>query len=189
MNMPVPDKVRRRRRLQMMLLVAVFVLPALVALLLGAVGWRPGTNGYGQPVLPQRSVMKVDIALAGGGNWAWRAANRPRMTLVALPGPDCAEACLETLKWMRNARITLNDDMKRLRLLYVGPPPQAGVDGPIMRDYAMGRDVAGALAEFRATKPDSVAALLVESNGTALSWYPAGFDPNGLKDDLHKVFR
>jgi len=31
--------------------------------------------------------------------------------------------------------------------------------------------------------------VLVESNATALAWYPAGFDPNGLRKDLQKVIR
>jgi hypothetical protein len=34
-----------------------------------------------------------------------------------------------------------------------------------------------------------VSALLVESNGTALSLYPVGFDPTGLRKDLQKVIR
>jgi hypothetical protein len=58
-----------------------------------------------------------------------------------------------------------------------------------MPDWKVGVDAAKAFEEFRPTQPDTVAAVLVESNATALSWYPAGFDPSGLRKDLQKVIR
>lgn len=188
MTMPMSESVRRRRRVQLLLVFAVFAAPVALALWLGAIGWRPGTDGYGQPVMPQRNLKDVAVAMADGGTWAWRTADKPRMTLVALPGPSCAEQCLATLALVRNARITLNKNMDRLRLLYLGTPPRGGAGAPVMRSWPVGRDVAQALQDFRAQRPDTVAVLLVESNGTALSWYPAPLDPQGLKDDLHKVF-
>jgi hypothetical protein len=179
---------RNRRRLQLILVAAIFVAPFLAALLLYRAGWQPGTKSSGQPILPQRSFTGIDVALADGGHWAWRDSE-PRMTLVALPGPDCATSCVDTLALMRNARITLNRNMGRLRLLYVGTPPAGAAAGAVARDWQVGRDVADALASFRPSRPDSVAALLVESNGTALLHYPAGFDPSGLRKDLQKVIR
>lgn len=179
---------RNRRRLQLILVAAVFLVPAVLAVLLGELGWQPGTKSHGQPVLPQRKLDNVQVRLADGGSWPWRD-NEPRMTLVALPGPDCASRCMNTLKLMRNARITLNKNMDRLRLLYIGRPPSGPHADSLMQDWAVGRDDAGALSKFDSRQPDSVAALLVESNGTALSWYPPGFDVNGLRKDLQKVIR
>jgi hypothetical protein len=90
---------------------------------------------------------------------------------------------------MRNARITLNQNADRLRLLYIGTPPTApGADG-VMPDWKVGSDAANAFGEFRPADADTVAAVLVESNGTALSYYPAGFDPSGLRKDMQKVIR
>lgn len=186
--MNVDNSVRNRRRLQLILVIAVFAVPAILATVLGALGWQPGTRSHGEPVTPQRSVESVKIPLTKGGQWAWRDSE-PRLTLVALPGPDCARQCLATLTLMRNARITLNKNMDRLRLLYVGAPPRGVPDDRIMREWVIGSDPDGALQSFRAKQRDSVAALLVESNGTALVRYPAGFDPNGLRKDLQKVIR
>jgi hypothetical protein len=68
------------------------------------------------------------------------------------------------------------------------PPADDARDG--MRNYwLLGTDVDGKLASFRPTMPDSVSAVLVESNGTALLQYPAGFDPSGLRKDLQKVIK
>ncbi|URX63410.1 hypothetical protein KR767_04890 [Luteibacter anthropi] len=172
-------------RFKLVLIMLVFLAPIVAAGLLTLSGWQPDGKGNGQPIVPQRSVADVRVDVAGQP-WAWRDSE-PRLTLVALPGPSCAARCVATLGLMRNARIVLNRNADRLRLLYLGEPP-AGAAG-VMGDYAAGSDAANAFAEFRPTEPDSVAAVLVESNATALAWYPAGFDPNGLRKDLQKVIR
>ncbi|MET0936502.1 MAG: hypothetical protein ABWX83_10950 [Luteibacter sp.] len=174
-------------RVKLVLIMLVFLAPIVAAGLLTLSGWQPEGKGNGHPIVPQRSVAdaRVDVE---GKPWAWRDSE-PRLTLVALPGPGCAAHCLETLALMRNARIVLNRNADRLRLLYLGTAPTApGADG-VMPDWKVGVDASGAFSEFRPTEPDSVAAVLVESNATALSFYPAGFDPSGLRKDMQKVIR
>jgi hypothetical protein len=55
--------------------------------------------------------------------------------------------------------------------------------------WLLGKDVGDKLATFRPSAPDSLGVVLVESNGTALSYYPAGFDGPGLARDLQKVVK
>lgn len=177
----------RSGRLKLVLIMLVFLAPIVAAGLLTLSGWQPEGKGNGQPIVPQRSLADVRVEV-DGKPWAWRDSE-PRLTLVALPGPDCAARCVHTLTLMRNARIVLNRNADRLRLLYIGAAP-AGADAEAtMRDYKSGSDPADAFAPFRPAEPDTVAAVLVESNATALAWYPAGFDPNGLRKDLQKVIR
>lgn len=180
----------RKSRIYLVLIAMVFVAPMIVAGLLGLGGWQPGTKAHGEPILPQRNFVdeQVQVQLADGQAYAWRDSE-PRMTLVALAGPDCGSRCLDTLTSMAAARVTLSRNQSRLRLLYLGAPPvDAAADG--MRNYwQLGRDVEGRLQNFVPTTPDSVSALLVESNGTALSLYQAGFDPSGLRKDLQKVVK
>jgi len=178
----------RRSRMFLLLIALVFAAPMMVAGWLTYTGWQPDAKGNGQPVQPQRNFVseKLDVQLENGQPYAWRDSE-PRMTLVALAGPDCAAQCLATLTKMAAARVTLSSNMSRLRLLYVGtPPPNEQRDG-IRNYWQLGTDVDGKLAMYQPTTPDSVSALLVESNGTALSLYPAGFDPSGLRKDLQKV--
>lgn len=179
---------RRLSRIKLLLVVGVFALPLLAAIVLTLTGWHPDTRSHGAAILPQRSFTGIDIRLADGKRYAWKDSE-PRMTLVALPGSDCLDNCMRLLHLMRNARITLNANADRLRLLYVGEPPHGPKAEKVMRGWQVGVDVDHKLDSFRPRGPDSVAAILVESNGTALTRYRAGFDPNGLKDDLHKVIR
>jgi hypothetical protein len=177
----------RSGRLKLVLIMLVFLTPIIAAGILTLTGWQPQGKGNGQPILPQRSFegVRVDV---GGKPWAWRDSE-PRLTLVVLPGPACAAECVKTLGLVRNARIVLNRNADRLRLLYLGPAPDSSDAQAVMADYTIGTEGADTFAPFRPTTADSVALVLVESNATALAWYPAGFDPNGLRKDLQKVIR
>jgi len=189
MNQP-SQTAQRAGRFKLLLIMAVFAAPMLAAGLLTLSGWQPAGKAYGQPVTPQRNFAQENlrVVLDDGQAWAWRA-EQPQLTLVALPGPGCAKQCLDGLTKIAAARITLNRNAPRLRLLYVGEPPaDAERDG--MKNYwRIGSDVEGRLAAWRPSAPDSVSALLVESNGTALAYYPVDFDPTGLRKDLQKVIR
>lgn len=177
----------RLNRFKMLLVASIFVLPFLAAWIAFHAGWRPGTKSHGQAILPQRSFSDVRIVMDDGSDWAWRDPAAPRMTLVALSNGACAQQCIKTLTLLRNARITLNDKQDRVRLLYIGQKPAGKPGEVLLKSWRHGRDVAGKLAAFRPHGHDTVSAILVESNGTALVQYPTGFSPDGLKDDLHKV--
>jgi hypothetical protein len=184
--MVISEDQRRRSRIKLLLVIAVFLGPAVVAAVLSVTGWQPRTRGHGEPILPQRNFADATILLSNGSLYPWRAAT-PQMTLVALPSEDCATRCLHTLALMRNARIALNQNQRRLRLLYLGTPPTGAEAKAVMREWFIGSDVHGRLDGFRPMGRDTVSAILVESNGTALALYRAGFDPRGLSKDLQRV--
>lgn len=187
----IDPKARRRSRLLLILVALIFAAPMIAAALLGWGGWQPGVKGNGLPITPQRNFadQNVQVRLDNGQLWAWQDSE-PRLTLIALAGPDCAARCFQTLTGVAKARTMLNRNQSRLRLLYLGAPPTDAAQRAAMRDYwSLGSDVGNQLAEFRPTTPDSVSAILVESNGTALSLYPAGFDVAGLARDTQKVVK
>jgi hypothetical protein len=187
MNQPQPQA-NRSGRLKFVLIILVFAAPIIAAGILNLSGWQPTGKGFGEPIFPQRNFDQehVQVRLANGQNWAWRDSS-PRLTLIALAGPGCATQCVDALTKMAAARITLNNNAPRLRLLYVGRAPADAATNGMQNYWQIGTDVNGALAKFEPSTPDSVSALLVESDGTALTLYPAGFDPSGLRKDLQKV--
>lgn len=180
----------RASRLKLLLIVGIFMAPILAAGVLTFTGWQPEGKANGLPITPQRNFANehLRVTLSQGGEWAWRASE-PKLTLIALAGPGCATQCVDALTKMAAARVTLNQNADRLRLLYIGAPPAGDVDIAMQHYWQLGSDAEDKLAAFRPSEPDSVSALLVESNGTALSLYPAGFDPTGLRKDLQKVIR
>ena len=188
MNTQIPSQ--RASRLKFLLVVCVFAAPIIAAAWLNFSGWQPSGKAYGEAISPQRNFEQehVQIRLADGRVWAWRDIS-PRMTLIALAGPDCAARCVDALTKMAAARITLNNNMSRLRLLYVGQPPADAAGNGMQAYWTIGADVAGRLSTYKPSTPDSISAVLVESDGTALARYPVGFDPSGLRKDLQKVIR
>lgn len=199
MTQPNPNPpAQRAGRLKLLLVMAIFAAPIIAAGLLNVGGFQPSGKGNGLPITPQRNFAEeaLRVRLPDGRSWAWRAAE-PQLTLVALPAGDCAASCIETLNKMAAARVTLNRNAPRLRLLLVSAAPSVGkVENGMWQPDAnpdfrwqLGSDVDGKLAPWRAKAPGTLAAVLVESNGTALAQYPEGFDPTGLRKDLQKVIR
>ncbi|HJU26644.1 MAG TPA: hypothetical protein VJ722_08220 [Rhodanobacteraceae bacterium] len=179
---------RNRQRLQLLGVASLFAAPILVGLALVLAGWMPGTKSYGLPIRPQRNLASSPIRLDDGTRFEWRDSGF-RWTLVALPGPDCSKRCTRALDMIRRARITLNQNAGKLRLLYLGAPPDAQQRHGSMAAWQAGAPAAPTLEDLRPRARDSLAAVLVMPDGVALTHYPPGFDPDGLKKDLHKVVR
>lgn len=180
---------RNRRRLQAGLIAAVFVVPVAVMLGLALAGWVPHGKSYGTRVQPERDLAGVAVQRADGQPFAW--TNRDSVwTLVALPGPDCATRCLRQLDLVHRAQISLDKSAAKLRLLYLGPPPTGEDAAGFEKVWVLASASSSrALADLRPAASDSVAAVLVTPTGMALTYYKAGFDPEGLRQDLKKAVR
>jgi cytochrome oxidase Cu insertion factor (SCO1/SenC/PrrC family) len=178
--------VRNRRRLQAALIAAVFVIPVVVALVLTTTGWIPDSRSYGKPVQPERDLVSVPVQRADGQPFAWRNDDAV-WTLVALPGPDCAEHCLRQLDLVHRAQIALGRHADKLRLLYLGVPPEGAVAQGFEEVWMLATTPSHAFGDLRAPARDSVSAVLVTPDGKALTRYAANFDPEGLRQDLKKV--
>jgi hypothetical protein len=178
--------VRNRRRLQAALIAAVFVLPVVVALMLTSTGWVPDGRSYGHPVRPERDLAAMPVQAASGEPFAWRNDDAV-WTLVALPGPGCAEHCLRQLDLVHRAQIALGRHADKLRLLYLGARPEAAVAHGFGEVWTLATTPSDVLADLRPRTRDSVSAVLVTPDGKALTRYAADFDPDGLRQDLAKV--
>jgi hypothetical protein len=190
MNNVDPSKLRRSRML-LLLIALVFAAPMIVAGLLTYAGWQPGVKGSGLPIAPQRNFVDehLQIKLENGQLWPWRDSE-PRLTLIALAGPDCATRCFDVLTGLAKARVMLNNNQSRLRLLYLGTPPaDSGRLAAMKVFWALGSDVDSKLAAYRPSAPDSVGVVLVKSDGVALARYPEGFDGPALLRDLQMVIK
>ena len=104
----VDPAARHKGRLHLMLIGLVFLAPLIAAGVLSLAGWQPGVAGEGEPILPQRNFAQenVRVVLENGQPWLWRDS-KPRLTLVALAGPDCATRCVQGLTNLAKARAML----------------------------------------------------------------------------------
>ncbi len=177
---------RNRKRAQLVMLFALFFAPMLVAVVLAFSGWVPGARSFGEGILPQRSVVDVPVELADGSRLEWRDPDW-RWSLVALPGKQCGELCLKQLDQVHRARISLNQNSKRVRLVYLGAAPTGGDADVVMPAWTVGRDVEQRFAEWVPTGEDGLSVVMVKPDGTALTFYRDGFEASGMRKDLAKV--
>jgi hypothetical protein len=179
---------RNRRRLQLLLIVAIFAASMILAAVMMLSGWSPSTRSYGTRIQPERDLTQVPVRLADGKPFAFRS-QQAAWTLVALPGPDCAERCLRELDLVHRVQITLDKQADMVRLVYLGAPPQGDAAKGFDKVWTLADTPSQALEDFRAKAPDSVSAVLVTPGGKAMLSYPAGFDPTRLRLDLKRAVK
>ena len=177
---------RNRRRLQAVVIVGIFAASMIGAAAMMMSGWSPPTRSYGTLIRPERDLAQMPVRLAGGNAFAFRS-HEAAWTLVALPGPDCAERCLRQLDLVHRAQITLDKQADMLRLVYLGAPPQGAAAEGFDKVWTLATTSSPTLEDFRPKAADSVSAVLVTPGGKAMLSYPAGFDPTRLRGDLKKA--
>ncbi len=193
---------RTKSRLQLVLVAAIFAAPVLIALALNQAGWRPhGTRNFGELVTPPQDMNSTHPQQTDGGPFVWHDTRwqwtllavasegtdaRGRVTQGAVAGSSCENQCLAQLDLLHRARLTLNQNSDRVRLVYSGPAlPAAALEQ--LRPITLITDTDQAFAAWRANTPDTLAAALVDPSGFLMLRYTAGFDANGLKKDLTRL--
>ena len=185
MNTPAPSQ-RRRGRLQLLLLVAVFLVPILLALLLNAGGWVPAPDRqHGELLQPPIDLRGESLALADGGTYDWNPEAR-MWRVVGLPPSPCDAACVRTAADVDKVWRLLGHNADRLDVLWAGPWPD-GVTRPTTL-HLLQRDPT--LHARLAPGGDAGTSVhVVDPNGFVVLRSPAGFDAAGLHADLKRVVK
>lgn len=179
---------RTRNRIGLLLIIALFAAPLLTAYFLNAKGWRPsGMRNYGTLVEPPRDLTPARFIYADDGkplawkdeNWSW--------TIFALPGPHCAQACLSRLDELRRARLTLNQNTFRVRIVVLGELPADALAR--VAPVRAAQDADGALASMHPQGDDEVAVVFADPHGFLVLSYPVGYDANKLRKDLERAIK
>jgi len=179
---------QNRKRAGLILIVLLFAAPIATAYILNAFGWRPsGMRNYGTLLEPPQDLTNARFVLDDGKPVGWKDAEWS-WTLVALTGPGCAQKCLDRLDELRRARLTLNQNAYRMRVVVLDetlPADALASLKPVMR----ARDVDSKLAALRPHNADDVAAVLIDPHGFLVLSYPAGYDANLLRKDLARLIK
>lgn len=180
---------RNRKRLGLILILLLFAVPVIGAYVLNSVGWRPaGMRNFGTLVEPAQDLKQIPLLLVDGTPFEWKDPPEWHWTLLALPGPGCAEGCLARLDELRRARLTLNQNADRLRVLVVDGTLTAERLAPF-EVLQLARDSEGRLGFLRAGQADQVSVALVDPNGFLILRYAEGYDGNGLRRDMTRLVK
>jgi hypothetical protein len=177
-----------RRRLGLILIVLLFAAPIAIAYILNAAGWRPsGMRNYGSLIEPPQDLTTARFVLDDGKPLAWQD-DEWSWTLIALTGPGCAKKCLDRLDELRRARLTLNQNARRVRVVVLDDALPETAIAPL-KPVQRAHDVDAKLATMRPARSDDVAVVLVDPHGFLILSYPAGYDANLLRKDLARLIK
>jgi len=178
---------RNRNRLGLILILLLFAAPLLTAYVLNALGWRPaGSRNVGTLIEPPQDLGDARFVLAGGKPLAWKDAEWS-WTVFAIPGPSCARSCLGRIDELRRARLTLNQNAYRVRVVVLADLPTEALAA--LKPVVTAQDADGRLAALRPAGADEVAVAFADPHGFLVLHYPVGYDANGLRKDLARVVK
>lgn len=178
---------RNRNRIGLILIVLLFAAPLLTAYVLSARGWRPaGTRNYGTMIEPPRDLTAARFVYDDGKPLAWKDENWS-WTIFALPGPHCAQKCVARLDELRRARLTLNQNVFRVRIVVLGDVPADALAA--LAPVRTARDVGHALDDMRPAGDDEVAVAFADPHGFLVLGYGVGYDANKLRKDLERAIK
>jgi hypothetical protein len=172
----------KKNRLTLLLLLTMFLLPALGSWLLyvNRAHVHLGTTNKGEFVQPPRQLDVAALGLPAD----WFAHH---LTLVYAGGEGCDAACRQALHVMQGTRLALGEQTDQVRLLYLSAGiPVADV---IQANPAVtGRDVTGAVMRAGFDGADAPKYIyLVDPNGYVVLRYPLAEDPKNMLIDLRHL--
>jgi hypothetical protein len=181
--MNAPPQHRNRRTLYLLML--LFFGPLLVsfALYYGS-SWRPAVQTqHGELYTPARPLPQAPKSL------------QEEWSLVYVGDAACDEACRETLVFGRQVRLSLNQEMARVRRVLLSTAPVAGDNeylatehaGLVIEDVSDG-SAATLLAQF-APEERANSLFVVDPRGNLVMRYDARQEPKGLLTDLKKLLK
>lgn len=191
---PELERRRRRARLTLVGLFALFMAPILIAYALNVLypGWAPfGTSNRGELVEPARSVSAEKLRPADGEPLA-AAPFAEHWTLLTVHRAGCADACEQAMVRMRQTRLALGKDAIRLQRWLVVPEPASAPVRALVERYPGARVLAAPAGWARLLEaPDGEpgALYLVDPQGYLVLRYGPDLADDAVLKDLKRLLR
>ena len=176
-------------------LAAVFLLPLIASFwMYYGTDWRPtSTTNHGELLQPVRQVPAADLREANG-DFAPADLFREKWTLAYIGDGQCDETCRQALYFMRQTRLSLNNEMTRVSRVFLATSNCCDVEF-LEREHAglIAVDASGPEAgELLNTFPEGDRAhslFIVDPLGNLVMRYDIRDEPKGLLTDLKKLLK
>ncbi|UXI68653.1 hypothetical protein [Tahibacter amnicola] len=179
---------QRRKRLQLIAVMLIFLAPMVVAFTLHLLDWQPGqTRNFGKLVQPPVDIADDPATVTGGQPYAWKDIEY-RWTLVLIAGPGCAKNCQARLGEAEKLWSVMTQKARRLRLAAIQfPSDLRPADAKTRIQFVDSK--AQALLGLAPAQLDSVVAAIVDPAGKLMLHYDANYDAAAVRQDLSKLIR
>ncbi len=202
---PIDLAARRKSRRILVVLVALFIVPVLLALLIYRyqfmIDWV-GVSSYGELVEP---VVALDLSpeLQGPEGEPVRLQDFAGQWLLVYPsGSPCEETCQRNLYHMHQIHIALNKDMHRVRPIAIDyDQGETGMAAAVASPYGPKLLVLSASASAAARLDEQITAAtgalapapdsfyFIDTQGNLVLRFSASLDPGDVLKDIKKLLR
>ena len=193
MSEPIENQSKPRSMKTFYLLIAVFILPFTMAVLLHFIDLKPSGKSYGNLIQPPKSLqipMLMDVQGKAFKPEQWSKI----WNIVTVDSTGCAVQCAERVHMLKQVHTSMNKEIDRVqRVLLVPTGMKSEVSSLLQKKYPDLIILAGTdqesvkfAAEFDVNKGN---VFLVDPLGNLMMSYPDKFDPKGLYSDLKRLLK
>jgi hypothetical protein len=184
---PIDPAVRRRNRMALVALIAVFVLPFLAAAVLNLANWRPA-HGINHGVLldPPLKLSDLELHQADGSPYAFAPQER-RWQIAVFPPPDCAAACVDLIAGLGKVWQLQGRRAERLQVLWFGEIPADALPFRNLVPMQTSPELLARLPERPGAGGPAI--YLIDSFGFLAMRYAPGVDVSDLRADIAKLLK
>lgn len=200
--MPHPGKnVQTNKKLQLALLMLLFLLPPLAAYVLFYADLHPtGGGNYGDLITPAKPLQNATLKTLDGRTFQLSEL-RKKWALLFLGGRDCDEYCEQNLYTINQVRLAQGKNIGRVNSVFIVPDNVSRADiGNVAQTYpniliflAEAETFAVLLEQLGeysdATLPERGYVYIVDPLGNLMMSYQTGADPSGMRKDLKRLLK
>ena len=187
-----------RGRKQLILLIAFFVAPILLAVIMYnnmPAGGPTKTKNNGDLITPARPLTDVVLQTEAGKNYQFSDMNKT-WVMVYIGSAECDKICADVLYKMRQSRLAQRGEHLRIKRLYISISGKAKPSLSKLLEEHPGlevvsgktREIDSVIEQFKLeNKPSAKTAnrlYLVDPFGNLMMSYESDFDPKGLIKDV-----
>jgi hypothetical protein len=193
MSEPIENQPNPRSMKTFYLLIAVFILPFTMAVLLHFFDLKQSGKSYGNLVQPPKSLQIPALKDVQGK--AFEPAQWAKIwSIVTVDSTGCAAQCAQRVHMLKQVHTSLNKEIDRVqRVLLVPADTGSQAYAEIQKKYPdlivlayTDAETTKFAAEFDANKGS---VFLVDPIGNLMMSYPDKFDPKGLYSDLKRLLK
>ncbi len=192
---PTSGQVRRRGRIQILIIAGLFAGPMLLAWLLFRADLRPsGTTNHGELLKPPQAVAPSNWTTRSGKPFT-RADLLGYWNLLLVVNGNCERVCLESLDLLRRLRLALGANADRVHLLLLQPqeafaPDLPKVSQPVVFELlAPNAQIDSLLAKRAHTAGEGAGIFIIDYRAFNMMTYPVPLDGSGMLDDMEHLLR
>ena len=191
------DSVRKTQfwnRLQLVMIMVVFAAP-----IVGAFLYQPSEfNNYGDIYTPVRPVD--NLVLTGKSGEVELDSFRRQWVFLIVAEDSCSEACEANILKMRQLRFMQNNDMTRIRTVFLHSGLETAVADDLAAKYSPIESYAATKEDFETwteiLKLEDVPAAaqrdrfyIIDPAGNLMMSYPATAEPSLIKKDIKRLLK